>query len=200
MEKLRAFCGCVYWFIHRRKSKTVTWTSSLIMIPYLTSVGCWNVIKNILVLTPAINVYSELEKNNPSIFLLLQKQPFKTISFMLFLVGILLLVIKFVFRPIAYVLSQRSLNGMELAPIEKGLVNPYKIKKCDIDLYQEVKNGKLSTALEKQDSIIERLKRERKAHQPIFYCGIAHTPFVFRAGFSIGDESNNITALHKASS
>lgn len=198
MEKIKAFCSYAYWRIHGLKSMTIISVSLFIMIPYGISIGYWNVIKSISVFAPATDVYSELEKNDPRILLLLQNQPFKTIALGLFLLGILLLAIRFIFRPIAYVLSQRSLNEIQLAPMEKALANMYRIKKYDIDLHQEIKSGNLFAALEKQDSTIEKIKKLRKAHQPIFYYGIAHTPFIFRAGFSVGDESNNIIALHKA--
>jgi len=80
----------------------------------------------------------------------------------------------------------------QLAGYNMRLFQPYKLTNVDIKLDDKIFN--IEKALRYQDDEMKKILQQPFAHY--FYYGIAHTPFVFCAGFLFGDECN-VRLLHK---
>lgn len=74
----------------------------------------------------------------------------------------------------------------------------YKVVPVSIDISDEIQNQNMQKAITAFDKECEKAIKIRE-NLPAGFYGIAHTPFVFRFGYTIGDQSN-IKLYHKARS
>lgn len=83
-----------------------------------------------------------------------------------------------------------------LSDINKDVIDEtYRCKYFKIDQLRLVQKNDIVGALKKQDAIVKRWGRSSSNSLMVYY-GIAHTPFVFRAGNTAGS-GNNYLILHK---
>jgi len=80
----------------------------------------------------------------------------------------------------------------QIADYDEKLSTIYRLKVVEIGLPDKMTN--INEALMYQDSEIHDALQ--KTYNYYFYYGIAHTPFIFRAGYVFGDECN-VRLLHK---
>jgi len=109
----------------------------------------------------------------------------------LFALLIICLVLKHIYRENALLIKHYSF-AKQLVGHNKRVFEPYKLTTVEIDLFGMLEN--IPSAFRYQDKELGNALRQPFLHY--FYYGIAHTPFVFRAGFQFGDECN-IRILHK---
>lgn len=110
-------------------------------------------------------------------------------------VGVFLFLFCRFYKPRIVIVKHVSFSP-ELADLDHNLRKEFYVKEYSLDLSEEMKTQNISKALDLQDSEIERIKRINKKKE-LGYYGIAHTPFVFRAGYYVGNQKN-VHLFHKA--
>lgn len=111
---------------------------------------------------------------------------YKWLLLLLSVVAVALYLLCRFYKPMIVVVKHVSFSP-ELAELNHNLRKDFYVRECPLDLSKEMKNQNISKALDLQDSEIEKIKRKAQKKQ-LGYYGIAHTPFVFRAGFCVGDQ------------
>lgn len=70
------------------------------------------------------------------------------------------------------------------------------VSQVDINLVSQVGQGKITDAIHVQDDVIKKILDRCDEYTELIYYGITHIPFIFRAGFQIGNEGK-VRLLHK---
>lgn len=79
---------------------------------------------------------------------------------------------------------------------DEAAVSKCRVRQVDIDLVKQLGQGEITKAICIQDEAIKKILNRCNEHTEIVYYGIAHIPFIFRAGFQIGNEGK-VRLLHK---
>ena len=95
------------------------------------------------------------------------------------------------------------MDNSGLAPIDPDIQKKYHIFPLDINLSPFLMSPALSEAnvckaISTQTELLDQLKKSYKPDIPVYYTGIAHTPFIFLAGYTVSDRIAKVTALHKS--
>lgn len=131
----------------------------------------------------------------PSILAIFEKTAVKIAIYVLFGIACLLRIIKFAMKPKAIVLSHSSFSNAQ-STYDESVVSGYSVKHEEINLVNQIADGKLVEAVRKQDSIVQRVKKNCDEFTELFYYGIAHIPLICRVGFQVGNEGK-VRLLHK---
>lgn len=101
----------------------------------------------------------------------------------------------YLYKPQMALLAHASFNPL-LAEVEKKEIEKeFYIKEQQIDLCEMVSKLEIGKAITIQDQIVKATILKKK--NEIGYYGIAHTPFVFRVGFTVGDQKK-VHLFHRA--
>lgn len=118
-------------------------------------------------------------------------------------IGTLFLVLNYFFKPPAYRIIHYSMDNSGLAPIDPDIQKKYHIFPLEINLSSLLMSPTLSEAnvckaISTQIELLDQLKKSYKPDIPVYYTGIAHTPFIFLAGYTFSDRIAKVIALHKS--
>lgn len=118
-------------------------------------------------------------------------------------IGALILVLNHFLKPPAYRIIHYSMDNSGLAPIDPDIQKKYHIFPLEINLSPFLMSPTLSEAnvckaISTQTELLDQLKKSYKPDIPVYYTGIAHTPFIFLAGYTVSDRIAKVTALHKS--
>lgn len=118
-------------------------------------------------------------------------------------IGTLFLVLNYFFKPPAYRIIHYSMDNSGLAPIDPDIQKKYHIFPLEINLSSLLMSPTLSEAnvckaISTQTELLDQLKKSYKPDIPVYYTGIAHTPFIFLAGYTFSDRIAKVIALHKS--
>lgn len=106
--------------------------------------------------------------------------------------GILLIIRRF-YKEKIYVISHQSM-AYDLAEVDGNFKKKYSLRKHALQQVNFIHSDEVDYQVIRD---IDKMAIEaQKSQLPIAYYGIAHTPFVFRLGYKIGDQ-NNVILLHK---
>ena len=105
----------------------------------------------------------------------------------------ILLIIRVFYKEKIYIISHQSM-AYDLAGVDGNFKKKYSLRKHTLQQVNSIhSDGVDNQAIRDIDNMAVEAQ---KSQFPIAYYGIAHTPFVFRLGFKIGDQ-NNVILLHK---
>lgn len=187
----------MHWFIETLEKIPAFVCNSVMCIVIILSVFVSIDIKTLSKLSgTSIAEMAELIQNFESLKKLLENaKEYRTAIYVIAgIVGCCYL-IRWIFRKKAIVLRHNSFSN-NLAQIDKEVLEDFCSREVEIDIVQELKDKRIAEAIIKQDGVIEKILSECNQRTTIFYYGIAHLPFIFRAGYQIGDEGK-VRLLHK---
>lgn len=118
-------------------------------------------------------------------------------------IGALILVLNYFLKPPAYRIIHYSMDNSGLAPIDPDIQKKYHIFPLEINLSPFLMSPTLSEAnacraISAQTKLLDQWKKLYKPGIPVYYTGIAHTPFIFLAGYTVSDRIAKVMALHKS--
>lgn len=165
------------------------WKTSLIISVVLTAIAVGFSVDKIKI-DPIDGIYQTILSICPDSLIIIPK--IKPVVIAWFIISAFM----YVFRESYYMISIRSL-APDLEDIDdKDIQKKYWMRHIDIDISDIIRTQGIKKAIEEIDRKCRYLQRKRGDHKLGFY-GIAHTPFLFRIGYCIGDQSN-IQIFHKA--
>ncbi len=154
-------------------------------IETLKTIELWN-ISNI-----ANTVYN-LAPTTPGIF---ENIFFKVFIYAFFIINVALRIYKLTIHPTAIIINHSSFSNIQ-SSYDPSIVTGYTVKERDINLGYQMSRQNIVDAIRTQDALIDAILNDCDKSTELFYYGIAHIPFIFRAGFQVGDEGM-VRLLHK---
>lgn len=119
----------------------------------------------------------------------------KIVIYVAFFALILLRIFKLVMRPKAIVINHSSFSNTQ-STYDEDVVSDCRVSQVDINLVSQVGQGEFAEAVRIQDHAIKKILDRCDEYTELIYYGITHIPFIFRAGFQIGNEGK-VRLLHK---
>lgn len=118
-------------------------------------------------------------------------------------IGALVLVLNHFLKPPAYRIIHYSMDNAGLASIDPDIQKKHHIVPLEINLSPFLISPTLSEAnackaISTQTELLDQWKKLYKPDIPVYYTGIAHTPFIFLAGYTVSDRIAKVMALHKS--
>lgn len=154
-------------------------------------------------LSPLNSILTEASSSESSFFDFIRLPQLFIPFCILGVIGALILVLNHFLKPPAYRIIHYSMDNSGLAPIDPDIQKKYHIFPLDINLSPFLMSPALSEAnvckaISTQTELLDQLKKSYKPDIPVYYTGIAHTPFIFLAGYTVSDRIAKVTALHKS--
>lgn len=114
--------------------------------------------------------------------------------FIIFVLTIVLLTLKIIYKPNAMIIEHSSFSN-NIAEYNQKLFKGYTKKEAFVNITDEMNSNK-KAAIIKQDKLVNDIKSTLNKKMQLCYYGIAHIPLIMRMGYQFGDESN-VILLHK---
>lgn len=124
-----------------------------------------------------------------------EKTVVKIVIYVAFGALVVLRILKFMLRRKAIVINHSSFSNAQSTYAE-DVVDGCSVSQVDINLVSQVGQGKITDAIRVQDDAIKQILERCDENTELIYYGITHIPFIFRAGFQIGNEGK-VRLLHK---
>lgn len=200
---LKFYSVCHSWFGKIGKlQKPISAFFFISFLCFCISIGMGNLATATPVYAPLKSFVDNLPTTAPDIYAFIISPNTSVILGILTFISLFLLLLGRFSKPLAYRIIHSSMDPDNLAPLDSSISKKYKIVPIKIDLYDFLNTKHISKeiirkAVTSQTQTIEDFKRNYIGSTPIYYTGIAHTPFIFLAGTIIGDRFAKVTALHK---
>lgn len=124
-----------------------------------------------------------------------EKTVVKIVIYVAFGALVVLRILKHVMRRKAIVINHSSFSNAQ-STYDEDVVAGCWVSQVDINLVSQVGQGKITDAIHVQDDVIKKILDRCDEYTELIYYGITHIPFIFRAGFQIGNEGK-VRLLHK---
>lgn len=161
------------------------------------AVSFWgkDTLKNIPIIKSAY--YDTIAANFPDVIEKLSSIPGRIILVIVFVLILLCYFIRKVHRPFA-LLMLHSTMGHDLSKLSESLQKDFWFKRVKINWQfpsRNISEKQIINAVCEQDSLLTHIQTNNWC-STIFYCGVAHTPLVFRLGYQWG-QTKEIRLLHR---
>lgn len=141
--------------------------------------------------------YDTLAANCPDVIASLSNISGRIILIIIFSLILLCYVVRRVHRPLA-LLMLHSTMGHDLSKLSKSLKDAFWFKRAKISIdipSQNISEEQIIGAVCEQDMLFKDVQTN-SWYSTVFYCGVAHTPLVFRFGYQWG-QTKEIRLLHR---
>lgn len=207
MKAAAIFLGFESFFCNHCKRKLTYGIGFVLICPLIINLSLEKLVSgltdSIPTLSPLNNILTEASSSESSFFDFIRSPQLFIPFCILGGIGALILVLNHFLKPPAYRIIHYSMDNSGLAPIDPDIQKKYHIFPLEINLSPFLMSPTLSEAnvckaISTQTELLDQLKKSYKPDIPVYYTGIAHTPFIFLAGYTVSDRIAKVTALHKS--